>query len=168
MLKYTEKKFLNLKINTNASLLNEEKIHAVLGGGVGTIVFSADAADKELYSKLRVNGKLEKVLKNIELFNNIKEKQYKNNKIITRVSGVKVNDEQSIESMTKLWGGLVDQVAFVDYNPWENVYESKENQIKKPCSDLWRRMFIWWDGKAIHAILIINLNYLWEISVIIV
>ena len=50
--------------------------------------------------------------------------------------------------MTKLWGGLVDQVAFVDYNPWENVYESKENQIKKPCSDLWRRMFIWWDGKA--------------------
>ena len=106
MLKYTEKKFLNLKINTNASLLNEEKIHAVLGGGVGTIVFSADAADKELYSKLRVNGKLEKVLKNIELFNNIKEKQYKNNKIITRVSGVKVNDEQSIESMTKLWEDL--------------------------------------------------------------
>ena len=27
-------------------------------------------------------------------------------------------------------------------------YESKENQIKKPCSDLWRRMFIWWDGKT--------------------
>ena len=50
--------------------------------------------------------------------------------------------------MTKLWGELVDQVAFVDYNPWENVYDSKENQIKKPCSDLWRRMFIWWDGKA--------------------
>jgi radical SAM protein with 4Fe4S-binding SPASM domain len=50
--------------------------------------------------------------------------------------------------MVKLWGDLVDQVAFVDYNPWENVYESKRNQIKKPCSDLWRRMFIWWDGKV--------------------
>ena len=21
------------------------------------------------------------------------------------------------------------------------------NEITKPCSDLWRRMFIWWDGK---------------------
>ena len=75
-------------------------------------------ADEKLYSKLRVNGKLSKVLKNIELFNNIKEKKYTDNKIITRVSGVKVNQEQSIDSMTKLWGGLVDQVAFVDYNPW--------------------------------------------------
>ena len=44
-------------------------------------------------------------------------------------------------------GGLVDQVAFVDYNPWENSYEKISNDIKEPCSDLWRRMFIWWDGK---------------------
>ena len=33
MLEYTVGKFLNLKINTNASLLNEEKIHAILSGG---------------------------------------------------------------------------------------------------------------------------------------
>ena len=148
MLNYTENKFLNLKMNTNASLLTEEKIHAILSGGLGTIVFSADAADDKLYSELRVNGSLKRVLKNIELFNEIKENKYKGHKIISRVSGVKVNNEQSIESMTKLWGNLVDQVAFVDYNPWENVYDSKENKIIKPCSDLWRRMFIWWDGKV--------------------
>ena len=148
MLKYTEGKFLNLKLNTNASLLNEKSCHAILGGGVKTVVFSADAADEKLYSKLRVNGDLKKVLKNIELFKKIKDSHYSESKIITRVSGVKVNDEQNINSMVKLWGNLVDQVAFVDYNPWENVYESKKNKIKKPCSDLWRRMFIWWDGKA--------------------
>ncbi len=148
MFRYTENKFLNLKVNTNASLLTEEKIHAILSGGVGTIVFSADAADEKLYSKLRVNGKLDRVLKNIELFNKIRENEYKNNRIITRVSGVKVDAEQSIDSMSKLWGGLVDQVAFVDYNPWENVYLSKSSNIDKPCSDLWRRMFVWWDGKT--------------------
>ena len=48
--------------------------------------------------------------------------------------------------MKKFWGVLVDQVAFVDYNPWENSYEKEKNDIIKPCSDLWRRMFIWWDG----------------------
>ena len=131
MLEYTIGKFLNLKINTNASLLDEKKIHAILKGGVKTLVFSADAADKELYSKLRVNGKLEKVLKNIELFNQIKQKHYSNSKIITRVSGVKFSDEQNFDDMIKVWKDLVDQIAFVDYNPWENSYEKELSQSPK-------------------------------------
>lgn len=146
MLKYCNGKFLNLKINTNASLLNEKKIHSILEGGVKTLVYSADAADKDLYAKLRVNGKLETVLKNIELFKNIKEKHYPKSKIITRVSGVKISEEQKIDDMLSLWKDLVDQVAFVEYNPWENSYDKEPNKIIEPCSDLWRRMFVWWDG----------------------
>ena len=148
MLKYTENKFLNLKINTNASLLTEDICHAILSDTVKTVVFSADAADEELYKKLRVNGNLENVLKRIRMFNNIKLKHYPKSKIITRVSGVKVNSEQNFDQMKSFWGELVDQVAFVDYNPWENIYNSPVKNIKKPCSDLWRRMFVWWDGKV--------------------
>ncbi len=148
MLEYTRGKFLNLKINTNASLLDEGKCHAILTGGVKTVVFSADAAEEPLYSKLRVNGNLSVVLKNIELFLKIRQTQYPDLPVITRVSGVKFSDEQDIDSMQAVWGGLVDQVAFVQYNPWENVYSQPANNIAKPCSDLWRRMFVWWDGKA--------------------
>lgn len=148
MLQYTSGKFLNLKINTNASLLDEEKCHAILSGGVKTIVFSADAAEEPLYSKLRVNGKLDVVLRNIERFQKIRQTQYADQQVITRVSGVKFSDDQNLDSMQKLWGGLVDQVAFVQYNPWENVYNQLPNDMKDPCSDLWRRMFVWWDGKA--------------------
>jgi hypothetical protein len=148
MLEYTRGKFLNLKINTNASLLDEGKCHAILSGGVKTVVFSADAAEEPLYGQLRVNGKLSVVLNNIERFQRIRETQYKDRSIITRVSGVKFSDAQDLDSMQKLWGGLVDQVAFVQYNPWENVYVQPENEGVAPCSDLWRRMFLWWDGKA--------------------
>jgi len=148
MLNYCGGKFLNLKVNTNASLMDEKKIHSILSGGVKTIVFSADAADKKLYAKLRVNGNLNKVLKNIENFQNIREKQYSNLKIITRVSGVKFSEEQNFDDMIKLWSGLVDQVAFVDYNPWENSYLKPVNNIENACSDLWRRMFVWWDSKV--------------------
>ena len=81
MLEYTTDKFLNLKINTNASLLNEKAIHAILSGGVKTVVFSADAADKELYAKLRVNGNLDTILRNIENFNKIKETKYSEKKL---------------------------------------------------------------------------------------
>ena len=148
MLEYCNDKFLNLKINTNASLLDEKKIHSILRGGVKTLVFSADAAEEKLYSELRVNGNLKKVLKNIENFQKIKNTQYPKSSIITRVSGVKFNEKQDFNKMIKLWNGLVDQVAFVDYNPWENSYEKEPNNIEEPCSDLWRRMFIWWDGKV--------------------
>jgi hypothetical protein len=148
MLEYTQGKFLNLKFNTNASLLDEEKCHAILAGGVKTIVFSADAAEEPLYSKFRVNGKLSVILENIELFQKIRQTEYSNLPVITRVSGVKFSDEQDLDSMQKVWGGLVDQVAFVQYNPWENVYSQPANGLDKACSDLWRRMFVWWDGKA--------------------
>ena len=123
MIKYTSGKFLNLKINSNASLLNEEKIHTILSSNVKTMVFSADAADSELYKKLRVNGNLEKTVSNIRMFKSIQNKHYPKNKIITRVSGVKFSKEQNFDNMLKFWGELVDQVAFVDYNPWENSYE---------------------------------------------
>ena len=119
-MEYSIGKFLNLKVNTNASLITEAKCHDLLCGGVRTIVFSADAAEEPLYSQLRVNGKLDRVLKNIELFQKIRETQYDSLPIISRVSGVLVGETQNMKSMQSLWGGLVDQISFVKYNPWEN------------------------------------------------
>jgi organic radical activating enzyme len=148
MLAYTRGKFLNLKLNTNASLLDERKAHAILQSGVKTLVFSADAAEEPLYSQLRVGGKLDQVLANVERFQKIRHTQYPDSRIITRVSGVKFDDRQDLDAMQCRWGELADQVAFVNYNPWENVYEREPTDVVAPCSDLWRRMFVWWDGKV--------------------
>jgi len=146
MLAYAAGKFLALKLNTNAWFLDEAKCHAILQSEMNTLVFSADAASEPAYSELRVNGNLDRVYKNIKLFRDIRAKHYPDNRIITRVSGVKVPGTDDLESMNQFWGELVDQVAFVDYNPWENVYDQPVNNIVFSCSDLWRRMFIWWDG----------------------
>jgi radical SAM protein with 4Fe4S-binding SPASM domain len=174
MLAYTRDKFLNLKMNTNASLLNESICHSILQSGIKTIVFSADAAKEPEYSNYRVNGSLKKVLKNIEQFQNILCNHYKDSEIITRVSGVKYDDTQEIESMKSFWGEYVDQIVFVDYLPWENTYINQNNNITTPCSDLWRRMFIWWDGRvnpcdvdylstlSVGNILNRNISNIWE------
>jgi len=148
MIRYTGGKFLALKLNTNAWFLDEKLCYTILEAGVNTLVFSADAASEPTYSRLRVNGTLEKVYKNIKLFQKIREKHFPESKVITRVSGVKVPGTDRLEDMQKFWGELVDQVAFVKYNPWENSYEKSINGTKEPCSDLWRRMFVWWDGKV--------------------
>jgi len=148
MLRYAGGKFVALKLNTNAWFLDEKLCHAILESGVNTIVFSTDAASEPAYSRLRVNGTLERVYENIRSFRDIRERHYPNSRVITRVSGVKVPGTDRLADMEKFWGELVDQVAFVKYNPWENTYDQPANGIETPCSDLWRRMFIWWDGSV--------------------
>ena len=148
MLAYAAGKFLAFKINTNAWFLDETKAHALLQADPSTIVFSADAASEPLYSQLRVHGRLDRVLANIERFHDIRARQYPHARVITRVAGVRYGGGQSLDAMETFWGGLVDQVAFVEYNPWENTYERPINDVTAPCSDLWRRMFVWFDGTA--------------------
>ena len=146
MIKYCNGKFLALKLNTNASLLSENLIHEMLSSDLQTIVFSIDAKDKDEYEKIRVNGKFEKVLRNLENFNNIRNKHYKREDKIVRISGVKINENQDIEEMKKKWGDIADIVAFTNYSPWESSYANEINDIKEPCTELWQRMFIWENG----------------------
>lgn len=149
MLAYCRGKFLGLKVNTNASLLDEEKCHALLSGGVNTIVISADAAAEPLYSRLRVGGNLGRVMQNVKMLRDIQFKHYSHSRVIIRISGVMYDsDLQNISSMAQTWGEWADQICFVKYNPWENVYSSPVNDVTLPCSDLWRRMFIWFDGSV--------------------
>jgi len=148
MLGYVRGKFLGLKINTNASMLTERYVHAILQSGANTIVFSADAAAEPLYGQLRVRGKLPRVLANLEMFQRIRETQYVGLPLITRVSGVRYAKEQDIDEMERFWGRLVDQVCFVDYAPHKETYEADANGITAPCSELWRRMYVWWDGRV--------------------
>ena len=146
MLEYCNDKFLAMKINTNASLLTDKMIHTILSNDVQTVAFSIDAADKELYEKLRVNGKFEKTLRNVERFNEIKTKHYPTSRLVTRISGVKVNEMQDVDKQVEMWSQYADIVAFTNYIPWENSYNNPLSEVKEPCTELWRRMFVWWDG----------------------
>jgi len=146
MLEYCNDKFLGMKINTNASLLTDKMIHTILSNDVQTVAFSIDAADKELYEKLRVNGKFEKTLRNVERFNEIKAKHYPTSRLVTRISGVKVNEMQDVDKQVEMWSQYADIVAFTNYIPWENSYNNPLSEVKEPCTELWRRMFVWWDG----------------------
>ena len=41
---------------------------------------------------------------------------------------------------------LFGQTNNIDSRVQEKIYEAKPNDIIEPCSDLWRRMFVWFDG----------------------
>jgi len=146
MLAYCKGKFKDIKINTNASLLNRNKIDKILDV-CDTVVFSIDTPDKELYPSIRVGGDLKRVLDNIDLFNELRSNHSRGKEINTRASGVLFNPEiQSHEDYKKIFSPLFDQTAFVKYNPWERIYKLPENNIKDPCQQPFYRFFVWYDG----------------------
>ena len=99
MLKYMHGKFLALKINTNASMLTDELIHIILSSDIQTLCLSIDAAARDLYEKLRINGKYEKIIKHVKRLQKIKDSEYPDTKLTTRISGVKVNKNQNLNDM---------------------------------------------------------------------
>ena len=147
-LQYCEGKFLGFKLNTNATLLNEKKIHMLLSSDLQQLVLSIDEKDKENYEKIRVNAKFEIIMKNLEMLKNIREKNYQKSKLRIRISGVKINTNQSTEEMNKFYKEFADEIALVNYDPWESSYENPINEIDLVCTELYRRMFVWHDGKV--------------------
>ena len=144
-LDYCKDKFVAIKINSNLSNLNEELAEAIFRNNVQTLVISSDAPDKVNYEKIRVKGNFEKLLKNMELLLDIKKK-FSNTNTIIRASGVKISENQDFKKMKEVYGKFTDSVAFVNYLPWESSYTNKTNNEMNACSDLWKRIFVWYDG----------------------
>jgi len=68
---------INPIIVTNGVLLNEDNITKCLESGVDWLSISIDAATEKTFSKIRGEQFLDKIIKNIELLNNIKAKRGK-------------------------------------------------------------------------------------------
>jgi len=147
MLEYCKDKFMELKINTNATRLNEKLIHQILKFGVTEMVFSVDSYQKEEYESIRVRGIFENVLNNIKLFKTIREQHYPDSTCITRISGVKIMKEQDPIQFKKFWEQYVDHVVLVEMeNRWDTYHNSKEIAGTNPCNYLWERLYVWYDG----------------------
>ena len=147
MLHYIRKKgFLDTKINTNATLLNEALIRDILGSEVANVTFSVDAITAESYEKIRVRGKFDQVLDNVKLFNKIRAEDFPNSKTTTRISGVAVDPNQNPEEMEQFWSDLVDEVVIVPSLPRWDSYNNPRFMRNEACEILYSRMYVWWDG----------------------
>ena len=147
MLSYIhEKGLLDVKINTNATRLDEKLCHDILSANVSTVTLSVDAADKDTYERIRVLGKFDQVVQNIELFRNIREKHYPNSTSVTRISGVAVENTQSPEQMQDFWSKYVDQVSIRQEIPRWDSYGNPQFNKNDICNLLYERIYVWYDG----------------------
>ena len=72
MIHYAKERDLWVETSTNATKLTEEASRKILDAGLDRIYLSMDGLTKETYEKVRVKGKFEEVLGNIERFLDLK------------------------------------------------------------------------------------------------
>ena len=148
MLKFLKNKdIMDVKVNTNATRLNEEKIRAIIENDVCELVLSIDSAVPEEYESLRLGAKFEKTLAAVQLLKKIID-EYPNRKTLTRISGVNMNDKQDWDKFFKFWSQYIDQVGWVPSEMRWDTYNNPVNKDMGPCSYPWERMYVWYDGKA--------------------
>jgi radical SAM protein with 4Fe4S-binding SPASM domain len=146
MLEYCSGKFLEFKMNTNATKLSEKLSHKILKSELTDIVFSIDSYTKGNYEKIRVGGIFEQVLENIKNFLKIKNEQYPNSKLSTRISGVKVDQNMDPTKFKEFWEPHVDNVGLVELANWDTYNNTTDMAGHDPCNYLWERMYVWFDG----------------------
>ncbi len=109
--------FMDIMINSNASPLTEKRAKSILDSGLTRIRFSLDAADKSTFEKIRLGGRYDQVIRNIDRFLEIKEKGGYNLPV-TGVSFCHQKDnENQVESFIKQWQDKVDMVTIQKYMP---------------------------------------------------
>ena len=149
MLRYASDKkcFFDLKINTNATRLDEADCHDLLSSDVNLIALSIDANEKDLYEKIRIRGNFDTVLENVRHLRDIRARHYPDSKTEIRVSGVKFRDDQDETAFHNFWAEICDTVVFVRVQERWNTYENPTHPDRAtPCEFLWNKLYVWHDG----------------------
>lgn len=141
--------FFEVKLNTNLLALNESKARAIMESNVTHVIFSIDTEDPLLYASIRKGGNFEKLMEKLRLFNRVKSEYIDGRKrqLQTRVQGMFFHPAQNPDSFKEFFREYVDEVglAFVR-NQWD-TYGNEISNTSTPCSILWNKIYIWWDGK---------------------
>ena len=152
--------FIDIMLNTNGTLLTEERARKVLKSGITRLRFSLDAATKETFEKVRLGAKYETTMKNIERFLEIK-KQEKYDLPVVGVNFCKTKfNEHEEEAFVEKWIDKVDFFVIQDFQPPDldtnySEYLSSESAFRKNikesgynCQQPWQRVLVRSNGEV--------------------
>lgn len=106
---------LDTFMNTNATLLTEQKSEEILNSKLTRLLIGFDAFTEETYKKIRIGAEYEKVFTNIQNFIKMKKKMKKRLPVL-RISLVKLSiNEHEINDWLAFWKNKVDQACIQEY-----------------------------------------------------
>ena len=118
--------FIDIMMNTNATVLTESRSRSLLKSGITRLRFSLDAATKETYEKVRLGGKYETTIQNIENFLKIRKEE--NNQLpVVGVNFCKLSyNENEEEKFVENWIDKVDFIVIQEFQPPELEHSYNE------------------------------------------
>lgn len=152
MIKYAKaKRIMDIRINTNCTLLGEETIENIFNSGLDTIVCSIDAVEAGTYNRIKVGSEFDLVHGNVSRLANLRNSRgLSKPRIIVQMIDMKRNHEE-LTAFIDYWRVRVDIVRVATYqspdgrpNDRNRVRNAPESIF--PCPHLWQRLTIAWDG----------------------
>ena len=138
---------MEVKVNTNAKLLSEQKLNSILYSKVNILVVSTDHHEKEKYEILRKGASYDQMITNISKINYIRNQYRKDELLLTRASGVKFTEDLNIDEFSEFYGQYFDEVALINYSERWNTYSNNvDPNDHRPCGLPFERLYIWHDG----------------------
>lgn len=183
MIEYAHSRGLRTRLETNATLLSEEKSEKLIKSGLDFLSFSVDGYTKKTYEKIRVNANFEKTLENILAFLKLKKK-LKSKKPFTMIQIIEMPEVKNLSGraerkgfMTLFKGAPPNAYRFItphrfsdaisqDVTGVEFAYMKKDDIFKNlfklkytPCPYPWYGMSIYYDGTVLPCCLSFFNNY---------
>lgn len=166
MIKYAHHANIGTTLSTNLNhSLSEQSAEALIHSGLETLVVSLDGTTQEAYEKYRVGGNISKVIQNVEML--VQKRQKAKSPYLEWQFLVNKYNEHQIEEAKAMAKDLgVDGISFVNLNLPHNVKDEElvnawfpqnikyRNKVPDKADDLlngncwwlWRTMIINWDG----------------------
>lgn len=165
MISYAHKHGIYLLLNTNATLLNEEKTKALLESGLDYLSFSFDAPSKEKYEALRQNANYDLTMKNILYF--VAERNRRNLKkpyTVIEIIEMKETSQEIKNFIAQFKNFGVDEIRTPHFHNWGNEtigkgYFAKNKNNFYYCEFPYKIMSIQWDGTVVPCGLDYNSKY---------
>ena len=154
MVRYAkEKGIIDVYFNTNATLLNEDKVNQLIDAGLDRISISFEGTTKEVYESYRVGAKYDDVLAKVKKLKLIRDRWGVSYPQI-RVQTVLLPElKESFPRYVEFWQGIADEVAYLDSRHETPDDDHRELVADWACPFLWQRMAILWDGTILPCLM---------------
>lgn len=120
-----------INLHSNGLLLNKELSQGLIESGLDNISVSIDGVSNETYTKYRVGGDLNKLLKNIREFVGIKKDMGVKKPIIEAQLVIMKHNENEIDKFSEICKDIgVDRVVYKTFNADMSGYEDRNTNSK--------------------------------------
>ncbi|MFH1414799.1 MAG: radical SAM protein [Elusimicrobiota bacterium] len=156
MIDYAKRKGCWVGIHTPAVMLDDSMANKILDSSLDFISFSVDGCSAEVYEKIRVGAKFEKVKSQIEAFLDLREKR-EAEKPVTRIEILLMKEtEKVINEFMEFWQKKkVDKVVIRKAGNWHglvNIDRTIGRALKygyRPCLHVFLKAAILADGTVV-------------------